>query len=402
MKQKDYKDYVLIFILLVISGNSFSAFLFGKFTTLIALIVSFFLVRKDIKAPVFFLNKVFKVFVFLIIIFFLQLLELGFVSWLGVFNFFVKIFTGGLIIYYFKNRFPDCFFKGIYFLSLTSLIFFLLVNIIGLTNPQFKISEDVTSYIIYSTAYHPNQNMGMFWEPGAFAGIITLCLVLNFNNLLFYWKNSRFKLIVIIIALLSTQSTTGYITLFIILLFYFIKKINSFVVFFIMPIVLLVSFYIYNNTDFLNAKLSDQYSAAQTQNIGELSNTRFGSIVFDWYYIKKHPLIGNGMNEKTRYADHQYLFAGSKGEDVIGSGNGFSNFLASMGVFFMFGYFFLLYKSFINSGIIYTVVCLLVIFLNLQGEQWFNFPIYLGLPFFGLFKKYDKKLSFKTKRSQAV
>jgi O-antigen ligase len=215
------------------------------------------------------------------------------------------------------------FFNVIYYLSFIALVCFVLIDIVGFSFPTIGGTISDNYYLLYTQGLtlHSLQNQGMFWEPGAFAGILPLCLILNFNNLNFYFNHDRLKLIIVIIALLTTQSITIYISFFLIIMFYFITIKNRFLIFVFAPVLVLLSIYLYTKTDFLSSKIEDQYSSAKEQSIGELYNTRFGSIVFDWYYIKKHPSIGNGIHEKTRYEDHQYLFFGAKGEDLIASGN---------------------------------------------------------------------------------
>lgn len=327
-----------------------------------------------------FYNKYLKITLFIMFLFLCQKLLLGYVSFLGSFNFILKIFCGGIVVFYLRDKFNLYYFRALYVLSAISLTCFVIINLFKVSFPYISLGEDVKSYVIYSTSWYLNKNQGMYWEPGAFAGILTLCLALNFSNLHYLWLEHRFKLVVIFITLLTTQSTTGYIVGFIILLFYFINIKNKFIAFMFLPAVITGAMYIYYNFDFLNEKILVQQQQAKEQNIGDFSNTRFGSLIFDWHYIEKHPFIGNGLHESTRYADHQFLFYGTT-TDVIGSGNGFSHYLASMGVFFIIGYFYLLYKSTPNGAYFFTILLLLVIFLNLQGEQWFNYPLYLGLPF---------------------
>ncbi|MFD0777263.1 hypothetical protein ACFQZF_00695 [Flavobacterium myungsuense] len=243
----------------------------------------------------------------------------------------IKFLLGGIIINYLKKQFASIFFKVIADLSLISLMFYLVVNIFGIVIPSITLGPEIESYIIYgtSTELHMLKNAGMFWEPGAFAGILTLCLALNYNNLKNYWFEQPFKLGIIILALLTTQSTTGYLVGAIIFLFLLFKGKNIFIV----PVFVFAITYIYETTDFLKEKIEIQIEKSSNQKVGEFSNTRFGSLIFDWYYIQKHPFIGNGLNEKTRYSEHQYLFVGEKG-DAIASGNGFTGYLASLGVFF--------------------------------------------------------------------
>jgi hypothetical protein len=314
-----------------------------------------------------------------------QYFQLGYVSVLGMLNLLLKILIGGYIINYLGPKFIGTLFKVVFHLSVFSLICFVLINIVGTVFPYISLGSVIRSYILYGTSSenHMTKNAGMFWEPGAHAGILTLCLVLNFSNLKYLWKNHRYKLLVLLVTLLSAQSTTGYLVSFVILFFYFLNAKNLIMTSFVLPLILVLGFFVYQSTDFLQEKIESQYESSTRQKIGEFSNTRFGSFLFDWHYIQKHPLIGNGLDEKTRYSDHKYLFTGEEG-DAIGSGNGFSNNLASLGVFFMFGYFYLLWKSARIESFYYAIVVCIVILLSLQGEQWFNYPLYLGLPFMSL------------------
>ena len=272
-------------------------------------------------------------------------------------------------------------------LSIVSLFSYLTINIIGLNLPFIQIGKFYKSYILYSTLSNEAllRNNGMFWEPGAFAGVLTLCLAINLKYLNFYWVKHRFQLISIIAALISTQSTAGYLVGFLILIFHFYKPENLMLTVIFIGFFFLVGLIVYESNDFLKVKIESQFEESSFQNTGEFSNSRFGSLIFDWHYIKKHPFTGNGFVESTRYADHRYLFIGEKG-DAIGSGNAFSNFLASMGIVFILVYFILIWKSAIPLGKLFAMGFTLLVFFNLQGEQWLNFPLYLGLPFISFIK----------------
>jgi hypothetical protein len=375
--------YFLILILLFFSGNPLISFLFGKFTPTIGLILTVILTHKSIHLDKTFLKlcKIVVIGIFLIAVF--QYLELQSVSWLGMINLALKFLLGGVIINHLKEKFVWFFFKVVSDLSILSLFFYFFINIFKLPFPYISLGPEINSYIFYGTSneIHIFKNAGMYWEPGAHAGILTLCLAVNFNYLKFYWRRYRYKLLAIIFALLTTQSTTGYLVGFVILFSLFIYgKRNVIFKIIVLPIIIISSIYVFQTTDFLNEKVGDQFEASQTQRVGEFSNTRFGSIIFDWHYIQKHPLIGNGIDEKTRYSDHKYLFIGEQG-DIIGSGNGFTGALAAMGVFYILFYFYFLWKATVVNSVFFAFLILLVVFLNLQGEQWLNFPLYLGLPF---------------------
>ena len=248
--------------------------------------------------------------------------------------------------------------------------------------PSISLPNEAHSYFIYTTLsdMHIHKNAGMFWEPGAYAGVLTLCLALNFNNLNYYWEQHRFKLLIVIIALITSQSTTGYIVGALIISAYFIQSNKMSAYLFTLPLLFFIGLYLYENNPFLKDKIEFQLKKTEDQEVGEFSNSRFGSVVFDWHYIKKHPLLGNGLLEETRYADHQKLFVDGD-MNVIKSGNSFSHYIASLGIFFVLGYFYLLKNAIFSLGKVFTILILATVFLNLQGEQWFNFPLYLGLLF---------------------
>jgi hypothetical protein len=381
MLKEKTKNYLLVLLLLFFSGNPLVSSLFGKYTPIVGLVLVIVLLNKNLKIGKTYFKLIKKIAIFLVVIAILQYLQFDLVSVLGMFNLLIKFAMGGLIVHYLRDKFSPLFFKVIFHLSIISLLFFVTINILNIPLPSLSISENTNSYVFYGTTVgHIFKNMGMFWEPGAYAGVLTLCLALNLNNLTYYWKKYRFKLVIVILTLITTQSTTGYIVGTVILFFvlYQTKKIGIYV--FILPVVISIGLFVYQSNDFLKGKIENQFEKASEQNVGEFSNTRFGSLLFDWHYIEKHPFIGNGTLSETRYADHQYLFSGAI-SDVIGSGNSFSHYWASFGVFFIVGYFFLLKKAITPFGKLFTILIVSVVFLNLQGEQWFNFPLYLGLLF---------------------
>ena len=382
MLKHNLKEYLIVFLLLFFSGNPLAKYLFDKYSPIVLTVFVIVLLHKQLKTRKSF-RKLYKwIFLSILFICFLQYLEFRYVSLLGLSNLLLKILIGGYIINYLGTKFSMILFKVDFYFSALSLVFFFLINIMGVVLPHVSFDGEFKSYILYNTSVilHMQKNEGMFWEPGAHAGILTLCLALNFNNLKYYWENHKVKLLVIILTLFSTQSTTGYFVVFTLVFFYFLNANNFFLTFVILPLIIGIGFVLYQSVDFLKEKINYQLDNSTDQEVGEFSNTRFGSLLFDWHYIQKHPFIGNGLDEKTRYADHQYLFIGEKG-DAVGSGNGFSNNIACMGIFYVFGYFYLLWKSARKHSFYYGLVLTIVVLLNLQGEQWLNFPLYLGLPF---------------------
>src|SRR5690606_14750667 len=126
----------------------------------------------------------------------------------------------------------------------------------------------------------------------------------------------------------------------------------------------------------------------------DFRNSRLGAMLFDLHYINKHPIIGNGFHISTRYEDYPYLLLiMNEGED-LGHGNGFSNYLASMGIPFMIGYLCLIFASMVKVDKKFAFLIVSIVFLNLQGEQWLNFPLFLGLVFANFSKASIHERSF--------
>jgi hypothetical protein len=123
----------------------------------------------------------------------------------------------------------------------------------------------------------------------------------------------------------------------------------------------------------MQSKIESQFEQALNMRLGDMSNSRFGSLIMDTYYIKEHPIIGNGTNINTRYKYNMEVL------DDIGNGNGMSNFIATWGIPLFLIWFYYLYKfvyGTTNSKSI-SFGILLIILLILQGEQFLNFPMFL-------------------------
>jgi hypothetical protein len=260
-------------------------------------------------------------------------------------------------------------------------------------------AETSTTYVVYTfVEKHLSRNCGMFWEPGAFAGILTLCLALNTKQLPFLWKNHRWKCFIVVLALLTTKSTTGYIVLFAITIYYLVFFLkNNLIKIVLIPGLLVGAIVVYETTDFLQEKIEAQSEKSATLVRGEFSNSRFGSFKLDLPYIKKHPFIGNGLNPVTRYADDPFLMQQMKSGDSLGNANGFSNFLACLGIPFMLFYLLSILISISKFDVWTAFLVVFVILLTLWGEQWLYYPMFTGIMFVNLknLKKHKQQISHR-------
>ncbi|SHF98753.1 O-antigen ligase like membrane protein [Arenibacter palladensis] len=388
-KLKILTIYLYIFLLVAFSGNPFFSPTddeFSRFTlaTLVLILslrhFTYFDIKKGLPFYLFLL--------FFIAIFIFQKLFLGFVSIFGAIGFLLKLTLGYIVIRYIGVNFKLAYFNLIFIISFVSL-FGYAWNYFGNDIPAIYIKENTALYsdnsgrniLLFHQLSDGLRNSGMFWEPGAFACYINLVFLFYIGKIRSLVENNKFKVIIILLALLTTYSTTGYIVLFLIgLVTIFIEYSNKNGIL-VIPILLMfgtIAFITYEKSDFLKEKMNDQFEVALNRDKGEFAPDRISAFLFDIHYIKKHPLIGNGLHSETRYADHPWLK-----EETLGHGNGFSNFVASMGILSLLFYTVLILKN----KRIHSWIFVLGIFTLLQGEPLMNFPLYLSLPFIFIYEK---------------
>jgi len=148
--------------------------------------------------------------------------------------------------------------------------------------------------------------------------------------------------------------------------------------FVVMPVILLPSIYGYNKFEFLREKVEAQFRAVEYRD-NYWHRTRFGSLVFDLEYITQRPLFGWGLHEDTRFALHPDF-----SEDLLGMGNGLSSFTAKFGIIGMMtwlGAAFLGLMRLTPESRFKPIYMVFILILLLQGEQFLNYPFWLGLAF---------------------
>lgn len=390
--KKTIEVYLYTFLFAAMSGNP----LFSISTDNSKYIfIAFVLVLVARHHTYFNLNKgiiYYRFFAFYAIIFLFQKLVLGFVSFPSTVAFMARITLGYIIIRHVGYNFKYAFFQIIFIVSLVSLFGFAW-NSLGMDIPAISVVETTAQYsdnssrnmILFNQHSDGHRNSGMFWEPGAFACYICLAFLFYLGNIRTLLAHHKWKVIVILVALITTYSTTGYIVLFIIgvatIYIEYKKKYGAFV----LPILLtfgLIAYFTYENTEFMKDKMNTQVVAASQRDEGEFAPDRMSALIFDLHYIGKHPLVGNGMHATTRFADHPAL----QKED-LGHGNGFSDFLASMGILSFLFYLFYIIRYNKNYATIFVIS---IIFL-LQGEPLLNYPLFLCLPFVFIYDENNRR-----------
>jgi len=284
--------------------------------------------------------------------------------------------------------FPIYYINIIYFFSIISFIFYipslLIPNFINFIDsiPSFIGTSDFgqgTNFFIYtvekSTRMGIIRNSGPFWEPGQFSCYLTIALMFN---LILKRKIKDKKNLVFILAILFTFSTSGYIALFLLLTFYFItiskrKKTALFLV----PILVIGSWYLYFELDFMGNKINNELQAIES---GEIYAGRIGSAERDIKDIMKYPLFGRGRNVETRFDNYD--------ESEIREfhrTNGITDFAVKYGIIFWIIYFYLMLKSFRVFAIInafdkyFSYFLLIIVFTIGFSQTIFQHSLFISL-----------------------
>jgi hypothetical protein len=249
-----------------------------------------------------------------------------------------------------------------------------------------------------------DRNAGVFWEPGALAGYLTLALIFLWIikrqiSARDYWR----YLIVLSAVLLSTISTTGYVAYPLVLVLHHGWRAKErgrliggalLAVYVFLPLLIMVSMYVYRKAPFLQTKIEHQFYEAKAQENPGWHQARVGSLVFDWEYIRRRPLTGWGLHENTRYALHPHFIGVPQG-----MGNGMSDFMADFGVTGM-----LVWVTAVYSGLfkltkgnrVKSLFIIFILVLLLQGEAFLGFPLFLGLMFLGRRQTVSQKMRLPT------
>lgn len=371
--------YYCLFVLVLISGSPiFNTDIFVKVS--LPAFFAFLLWKYGSRLSLDFIDKFLAYAVVFVLVFFVQNFIYG-IFQLAYISFVLKIFCAGLVISLCSYRFSVCYFDIIYRLSVASLVFYFIQLLFGAEIypliPSFNDSDVEIRSIIFHTALSidPHRNAGFTWEPGAFQGFIVMAFLFMPQEEIFSVANRR-KSLFMMFALITTFSTTGYVCFAMYLLgrvifgrYSFLSK--SALVF----IFLLVSFAAYTGIDFIGEKIEDQIQdAVQIEEPDEYFGGRFSSYKIDEIYLKDSPLFGSGFVEETRWRFHPEFSLRN-----IGHGNGFVDFLVSVGFLAGLYYFYLLYKS--TAMLQLRFVFMVVFVLMLQGEHFLNLAFFLGIPF---------------------
>lgn len=286
-------------------------------------------------------------------------------------------------------KFTDTYVKILYYITLISFFFYLLLFIPGVTTfiitditpyfkPLFKVSDVHYIYTPNIIVYNYNRdhyllfrNCGPFWESGAFAIYQIIAMVFNTYAT---GKIIEKKNLVFTVGILTTVSTVGYLTLFFFFFGYYLLSNNIRYKLLYIILIVLVTVPLYLRLDFLNQKVMASVDLAEST-----TTSRFGSALADLRLIKAKPIIGYGRKMENRYGTTQYS------HKLMHRNNGVTNLLTSYGIPLFILYFTWYYFSFKNLDRLYNrnvaPVFLATIILLGFSQQIFTYPFFYSLLF---------------------
>ena len=302
-----FYENILYFFIIVLAAQS-ANFLESRNFLIISFFYSlilFVLKKNSIDKPIIFIIVLWILINFISFVCFDNIARVSSITFLSLTS---KLLMPYFIIKVLKQRFIIKIENIIFYLTLISLPIFLfqLYN----TDFFYEISSSLNRFTIeeqkeiggwYIGFYMFNgwaieRNSGFMWEPGAFAFIVFLAILirLSINNFKF-----DFRIFVYSLAIISTFSTMGYIVLFILILAYLVN-IKNYISFFFIPIIFVVSLETIANLDFMKPKIEEYYENIDfmIDDDNYIKMNRFGILTFVSEESFKWP-IGYGVFYNT-------------------------------------------------------------------------------------------------------
>jgi len=383
LKNKYILEYFLVYILVMIPSALF--FPGRKIAYYFAYLIVFFIfIRKNKKFDRTFIDF----FLLNIILLILQTLYFGKFSVIGAIGLFMLLTYPYFVLQIVGQRIIPVYINIVIFICNLSFIFYFpswistdYHKLIGSIAPTLGTDYILPNqnFIIYTWENWTGsvlRNSGAFTEPSLFTAYLNLAFILN---LIETKRLLNYKNIILIIALISTFSTSGYIAFSFSLASFLIINRKNYLKLIILPLVLFLSWYLFNKLEFLERKISTHY---ETQIYGHVDRGRFGSARLDLEDIKQYPIIGRGIIKSTRFDEVEHWFGDEAPRVIL---NGVTDFTVRYGIIGTFIYLVLLFKSLRNYcnekrfNKQFSVFVLGVLFIIAFGQNVLSIPIFLCL-----------------------
>jgi hypothetical protein len=399
--KNNVKEYLLTYLMIAFSGIPVFTADNPIWAISYAIIVLIFLFDKNQK-----FDADVAIFVgFIVLVYVLQALVYGFFSTVTILTLILKFSYPYFTLKLVGKNFPRYFVNIMYFISITSLIFYALFII----SPGFEkfILENVAPYFRYKERNdfykpHPNfiiytmnihdgnliRNCGPFWEPGGFAVFLFIALLINYayEKDLFSKKN-----LIFIITIISTLSTAAIITLVVFFFLLSIIKLRLTYVFTTFVIVIPLFLVFFESQPFLKEKIIRDYEIAKSNNYDDKARNRFTSALLDIQTISERPFLGGGKNNEMRSRKRAYFTY------LDHRNNGLTGFAANYGIPYTLIYFWLMFRSlkrfymFTGNSERLASVAMIIIFLLGSSQVIFEKPLLIVFAYLQILTYFNNK-----------
>ena len=289
-----------------------------------------------------------------------QFLKQGYFTITTSFFLYYNIITAFIIFKIYGLSFFLMFEKFVVWLSVVSLIGWILVVIIpgpfsslitllGGFKDDGTITANIFIYSLTNNNYYSDyiisRNSGFAWEPGRFASILLIAIFFNITRSKFR-IHKNINLFILMSAVLTTQSTTGYAGIIITIFFYFLNmsKIKKFMI--VIPFIILA--YLIISLPFMSEKLKSQWFDDDVVNKVEVTEgwkendevmvpTRLDGLALESLNFLNDFMLGYGTDQKDSFVQ-KTLF------DRLFLANGLIKVFSKFGIFLGLIFYFMVYK----------------------------------------------------------
>lgn len=393
-------DYLIVLLLVLMSGND--VLVGGTYADWISVAVFGMLLGGYIlsKSPPLYVTDV-LVFSILFVILAIQGISFAFLPLVTVAGFAIRLFIAFFAVRSAEN-FPRIYVDVLVAICLVSLLFYVPEQIFAAVGKDLGlVFESVVSYqqnvsgqccaqhigiYNFEDQSEVHANAGLFWESGAFAGYILLAMCfLGLTRENYHGRAYKIRLAVLVVTLLTCASTTGYLTAPVALATHYrrnrqpiARQLGAIALGIGMLPVFLFGVYKMWEQEVIGGKIAMQYEKAVSES-GRWQINRFGTLLYDWQYIRERPLLGWGIHEKTVWAktpQDAYL--------ASGMGNGLTWFIRRFGFIGLAIFLFFTWRGFyqLSNGRLFGAgAALATVLLALFGQNYLRYPLFLGLFF---------------------
>lgn len=276
-----------------------------------------------------------------------------------------------------------------YIIQLLYPTFFDYLQFLNFAIPEQYVRGGWYGFIFMHSSWAGVRNSGFMWEPGGFAFILSIGLLLSLVYEHFILNK---KHLVYFLLILTTQSTTGYLTLVVFIIIYLYNQEHSgrYLAFGIPFLAVII--YLFYDLPFLFPKiqkyleLQDKIAQYHYTGYRYTKAGRISILIINLRDLIKYPL-GYGINWAVRTKNYY-------GENLVGA-NGFANFIVRWGVFGIYLIFYSLFKFFNNLKKQYyfrgVALAVLIILLIMSSNPVSRDPIIYSFIFYPFIKWGNKK-----------